>query len=262
MPKMFSFDQDLLDRRNEENLQKFELAMKGKRHKRYRLASRKERFSRKYDGFFYELPNEGHPTLKQAIEYFPQRMCEDGYSFPCNFVDEENIGDVQFLASFLVNFCQSLKSIEFRGQIGPQTPLDYYIRYRIRVFQMYAVLIEAFKQMPNLETISFYSIRLIPDDPVYVQLIRLFISNDNLVKILLPYTNGPPPDIVRQAFLSVIEENPKRGKFICYRWNSADRYSDQSDFFDTETLYPYSWTETFKMRLAIKQHFKAQKRLK
>ena len=254
---MTSFNQSFLDQRSDENLKRFEMAMTRSKPRKYHLETKKLRHSPKDAHYFYEVPHGENKSLKESIERFPDRMCEEGYSFYCELTTVEEMHDMEFFAKFLVACCQCLKSIEFRGHIGPTDRFEYYGSRTHIALTMYEILIHAFKHMPNLETISFYSIRYIPDDPVCVRLIALFISNNNLGKILLPFTDSPMPKIVQHTLLEVIRLNPTREEFHCYRWpQNLLCYSIYGEEKKSD------WTRSFKVLKTLKKHFKAQKRLK
>lgn len=248
-------EESLLDTIADQNLQRLDACSSEPSDPRKFLLPKAVRHSKKYDGFYYEVPHyESDCSLELCLQSFPNRQYYDGYSFYLRMTTEESIQDMLRLAKFLLENCQCLRSIEFDGHIGPTDIFKFcHTKEPSLVDILWGILIDALRCMPNLETISFYNIRYIPLDRISARLLELFITSNLLGKLLLPATNCTPQPIIPQTYMRIITENPTRGKFICNRWSYFD-FKLRPDYVLAD-----SRSEMCVMFKTLKAHFRKQK---
>ena len=255
MPKTKVDETRILNRIADYNMRRAKLAIIGSRKDKKKIPSKRIRHSKRNPDYYHEVPQSGDKSLKESIESFPSRPYYAAHSFYCNFTKQEDLREVEFLAKFLIRYCQCLKTIEIQGHIGSNDHFEYYFSHNgIFAESFYKILIATFQQMPKLETISFFKIRWIPTTDICAMLLELFISNDNLGKLLLPATNVNPAKNLRDVYLRIIKENPTRGPFFCNRWDYFKKHAPKRKITEDS-----EWGESYRMFKTIKNHFKALK---
>jgi len=204
------------------------------------------------DAFFFELDGDYMLTPEESMEHFEDREFEDAYLFQVEWTKEEDMEKVDSFVQFILEKCKHFRSIEINGQIGRRDAWIFYndkTKFGLRVYQKLA---DAFAQMPNLETVSFYNIRWIPDDEQVAVLFDLFCRNHSISKILLPHTNFHMRKLVRESFQRALDSRPKDKPFIQNRWIIRDFFSERKKTNE--------WTQTYDLLKAWKEHFNASKK--